>query len=153
MMAYFKSRTPREQGLIAGMLILAALFALWLFVFKPVFTMKDSAERAQAAALRDYDIVRKGAPMIAAKSGAASGNAAFDRSVIVTLAAEQSLPISRLQSEPDGALKIWFEGVDAARVFTLLSNLTAGYAAQIEGVQISRREGGTVSAQLTLRGI
>ncbi len=153
MMAYVKSRTPREQVLIAVMAGLLALFALWFVVLKPVLTMKADAQRAQAAALRDYDIVRKGAPMIAAKSGSTAGSAAFDRSVIVALAAEQSLPISRLQSEPGGALKVWFEDVDSAQVFAFLSNLTAGYAAQIEGVQISRREGGTVSAQLTLRGL
>jgi len=153
MMAYVKSRTPREQVLIAVMAGLLALFALWFVALKPVLTMKADAQRAQAAALRDYDIVRKGAPMIAAKSGSTTGSAAFDRSVIVALAAEQSLPISRLQSEPGGALKVWFEDVDSAPVFSFLSNLTAGYAAQIEGVQISRREGGTVSAQLTLRGL
>ena len=152
-MDYFKSRTPREQALLVGMIALFALLAVWMVVIKPAMTMKTDAQRAQAAALRDYNIVRSGAPIIAGNSNTKAGAKAFDRSAIVSLAAQQSLPISRLQNEPGGAIKVWFEDVESVRVCAFLSNLSAGYSASIDGVQISRRDGETVSAQITVRGL
>ncbi len=150
---YFKTRTPREQVLIAGLAGLMAFFAVWQFAVKPVLTMKSDAARAQTAALRDYNIVRSGAPLMAANSGTSAGAAPFDRSAIVTLAGASNMPISRLQNESGGALKVWFEDVDSGQVFAFLSGLTDGYAATIEGVQLSKRSDGRVSAQITLRAL
>lgn len=152
-MNYFKSRNPREQALILGMLALLFLFCLWQFVIAPISAMKTDSARARAAALRDYAIVTSGAPQIAAASASVSGTQAFNREAIVAAAAGQELTISRLQNEAGGSLKVWFEDVSSAQVYGFLSALTGDYAASIEGVQISRRNEGKVSAQITLGAI
>lgn len=139
--------------MLAVMAGLLCLFFVWQFAVKPAVDMRADAQRTQAAAMRDYNIVRAGAPALGSAAGKPSGTAAFDRSAIVTTAEREGLPISRLQNETGGAVKVWFEDLPSGQIYAFLNRVTKDYAVSVTGVQISRRADGEVSAQITLRGL
>ena len=58
--------------------------------------------------------------------------------------------ISRVQPAADGSsLQVWLNDSPALNVYSFLSQLDSRYSMSTEKAQITRREGGVVSAQFT----
>ncbi|WP_371395720.1 type II secretion system protein GspM [Fretibacter rubidus] len=149
-MNYFVNLSRREQLLVITAGVLFAVFALWQFALSPVMTGKAQAESAHAHALRDMDIVSRAAPLIG-QTGVSKARADFDRAAAITQAGQAGLSITRVQPTPDGDIKIWFDESLSTDIYSFLSRLTRDYAVSIERADIKRKDGGFVSAQITLR--
>ncbi len=150
-MNFWQNLAPRERLLIGIAAGLLAILALWFLAVRPVMTAHENAKTAQELALADLEIVQKGAVKL---GGTSIGNRQpFDRNAVIRTAQTQSLNLSRVQPENDGALKVWFEDAGSAQLYKFLSDITSGYAAEITNAQISRKNNGTVNAAITLKPI
>lgn len=148
MMAWFTERNPRERALIAVAGLLVALFLSWQFVVKPVMEAHEKAERAQTTALRDFGIVQSGVSQISTADN--SNKQPFNRAAVIQVANLSGVTISRVQPGQDQALQVWFEDAQIGNVYNFLTQISGQYASRVGRVQISRRDGGVVSAQITL---
>lgn len=147
-MSFLEGRTGRERGLIYAALAIFALFAVWQFGLKPVLDGSKHAEQAYASAARDMDIVRRGLPKMTGSQ--TSGRVAFDRAAAIGTANRLQLDIARTQPGPDGGLQIWFENAQSAAVYRFMTDLTASHNVSIQRVQMTSRDSGFISAQVTL---
>ena len=147
-MSFLSSRSPRERGLIYLALALAIILGVWTLAVRPVLSGHSSAEQAQAWALRDHGLVQAGLPYL---TQTRADRQPFDRNSLISAARAADIPISRVQPENDGDIKVWFEDSSSEKVFRFLDETTRTYNAAIELVQINRRPDGVISAQITLR--
>lgn len=142
----------REQVLVVCAAILVGVLIILQFAVMPVIKGKSDSKIAHATAIRDMDIVRRSVPR-AGGSTQSKPRQNFDRDSVINAARGFGLSISRMQPGSDGDLQFWFDDAQASGVYQLLSGLTAEYAVVIQRADIKRREGGTVSAHVTLRAI
>ncbi len=147
-MSFLADRSPRERILIYVMLGLAAFVLGWMLIIRPLTNMHNSAVQNQDRAVRDYQIVQQGLPFL---NQVRADLQPFDRNAVISTARQVDIPITRVQPENDGDLKIWFEDSSSDKIYSFLQALTGSYNAQIAQVQMSRRPGERVSAQITLR--
>ena len=147
-MNILSSHTPRERGLILAAILLLGVFAVWQFGIRPVLAQKTAAMQNQQMALRDLDIVQRGLPSLS--SAPQSAKAPFDRAAVISEARNANVAISRVQPAPDDGLQVWFEDTEAPNIYRMLSQLTSQYNVTIVRVQMTRRDTGRVSAQVTL---
>ena len=147
-MNFLADRTPRERYLILIALSLLAFVAGWMLIIRPMSQAHSSAVQDQSRTVRDFDLVQSGLPFL---SQSRPDLQPFDRNALIATAREVNISISRVQPENDGDLKVWFEDSTAGEVYAFLNQLTATYNAAIELVQMNRRPGGQISAQITLR--
>lgn len=147
-MNFLTSRTPRERLLIFTAAFLLFLFPAWQFGARPVLESKSSAHKARQVAVRNLDIVQRGLPKIS-PSSVARDKLPFDRSAVLSAARGANVAISRVQPGADQALQVWFEDADAPDIYRVLAEINTAYAVSINRVQITRRDTGRVSAQIT----
>lgn len=139
---------PRERALIFLAVVLGGLFLIWQFLISPALAYSAEAERSLESAARDQAIVRAGLPALAIQNGA-SGKSKFDQNAAVQSARRANVSIKRVQPAPNDALQIWLDTAPAASVYTFINELEGGYNISIQRAQISREDGGTVTAQFT----
>jgi len=149
-MSFLSERTPRERNLILAALAITFLFAVWQFGVKSVLNTGENAEKRQASAARDLDLVHTQLSRLA-PAQSDSTRATFDRAAVIGTARDVQLFISRVQPGPDGVVQVWFEDSAMTSIYAFMSTLSGAYNVDISRVQISRQEGGLVAAQLTLR--
>lgn len=147
-MNWLSNLSHRERLLIFVLAGLAAAFAFWQLALSPMVSAHNAARADQERALSERDIVRRAVPMLGQNTGTAKNR--FDRSALISAAQSRGLAISRLQSSGDGPVQIWFDDARAADVFALLQTLDRDYAVIITRADFTRREGGFISAQITL---
>ncbi len=147
-MNWLMTRTPRERWLVLIMGSMLIIFIGWQFAIKPVLDMRANSRTAQAAAIRDYDIVRIGLPKLRPQS--ATNKAAFNSGAVNQIARQVGVDVTRMQPGAEGALQVWFEDTSAPKFYGFLSQLTAKYNVTIDRAQITRRDDGLVSSQITL---
>ena len=147
-MSFFTDRSSREQLLLAVAALLMVLMAGWMFIIRPMGQAYAAAVQAQSKAVRDFDLVQRGLSYL---TQTRTDRQPFDRNALIATAREVNISISRVQPENDGDLKVWFEDSTSDQVYTFLNRLTGSYNAAIELVQMNRRPGGQISAQITLR--
>ena len=147
-MNFLADRSPREHYLILIALGLMILMAGWLLILRPMSQAHSSAIQDQNRAVRNFDLVQSGLPYL---SQSRPDLQPFDRNALIATARDVNISISRVQPENDGDLKVWFEDSTANEVYAFLNQLTGTYNAAIELVQMNRRPGGQISAQITLR--
>lgn len=150
-MSLLDSRTPRERALIYGAILLFAGLGLWQFGVKPVLDNKARAEQSLLSAKRDMRIVQAGLPKMGSVSTQSRGAAPFDRPALIETARTAEIAISRVQPGADNSLQVWFEDAPSLSIYKFMNDLRAQYDVSIERVQLTRRESGRVSAQLTLK--
>lgn len=148
---WFNDRTSRERGLLLAASLLVVLLLAWQFMVKPVMEANQRAERAQTTALRDFGIVQSG--VVHLSPAGQSGKQPFDRGVVIQVAHQTGVSISRVQPGQNEALQIWFEDAQVTNVYMFLTQISEQYGTRIGRVQISRRDGGVVSAQITLHPV
>lgn len=147
-MTFMENRTQRERQLVYFAVMLCAVFAVWQFAIKPVLDGRAQAQKVYSSAERDMDIVRTGLPKLS--SGQDTGRVDFDRNVAVQIAGRLQLNIARTQPAGEGGVQIWFENAQSGTVYQFLSEISSGYKVKISRVQMTGRDGGVMSAQVTL---
>lgn len=149
-MNVLSERTPRERNLILGALTIVFLFAIWQFGMKSITNASADAEKRQATAARDLDLVRTQLPLLSPAQSVGT-RAAFDRAAVIGTARDVQLFISRVQPGSEGTVQVWFEDSAMGSIYAFMNQLSSAYNVDISRVQISRQEGGLVAAQLTLK--
>jgi len=152
-MTYWNNLSGRERLLLGSALGLILILAIVFLLIRPVLSSKDSAERAQSNALRDLQTVQQGLPSLTGQAGVKTGTQPFNRNAVIQNVNRSGLELTRVQPESDGALKIWFEEAPAPQILKFLSDMQSAYAVKISDVQLTRKDGGTVSATITLKPV
>lgn len=148
-MSWLDTRTPRERILVFVAALLTIVLLSWQFGVRPTLEAHADAKKAQSTALRDFNIVQSGLPKMTA--GPNTAREPFSRVVMLQVANENQISISRVQPGQDGELQLWFEDTQTAHVYAFLSQITGQYATRIGRVQINSRDGGLINAQVTLQ--
>lgn len=139
---------PREQALIGLALLLGGLFIIWQFLISPALAYNTQAQRSLENAARDHALVRAGLPVLSIQKDTTS-KPSFDQNAAVQCARRANVSIKRVQPASDGALQIWLDSAPAASVYTFINELEGGYNVSIQRAQISREDGGIITAQFT----
>lgn len=147
-MTFLDSRTTRERWLIFIAAALMCLFLVWQFGARPILSQKKQAVQAQEVAVRDLDIVQRGVPKIRFVKG--PEKTTFNRTEMIAAARSANVAISRVQPGSNNKLQVWFEDSESSQIFSLLADLSDRFNIDIDRVQITRRDTGRVSAQVTL---
>ncbi|MGB0907117.1 MAG: type II secretion system protein GspM [Maricaulaceae bacterium] len=145
------NRSPRERYLILIAIALAGVFMLWQFLLRPAFTMRADVNTRYNSAVRDHDIVSRAVPYLGTTGRA--NREAFNRAVLINMAAAQNVTIARLQPGNEQSLQAWFEQNSAPEILAFLNAVEVRYDVEIERVQMQRRANNLISAQVTFAPI
>ncbi|MEM6852344.1 MAG: type II secretion system protein M [Pseudomonadota bacterium] len=154
---WWAEHTPREQALMAGIGVSAAVVAVWLLIFKPLAEYRRSAEANYAAAAALLDEVEAGAREAAAlrargeRTGAATSGSI--RSIVGASASKENVTITRLQPDDSGGLNVWLESVASDALYRWIVALDEEHGVSVSRASIRANEReATVWAQLLLVG-
>lgn len=149
--ALWRARTPRERWLIALMLALLALVAVWLLVLRPLGDIKAAARQRHEAAVAALADARADAAAIGALERRRPAPIAGPLDIAVArAAAEAGFQLSRLQAEGAGRVALT---IDAARPQALFGWLGAMERRGLIVERLSATGNGdrTLAAQVLLR--
>ncbi len=145
----FDSLTLREKVMVIVMCALIVLFILWQFIFTPLRQFHNAAEQAQTRAQNDRAYIEKNISLINL-AAAPKGREPFSRRELLEMTRRVGIErVSRIQPQPNGDIKVWIDDVLSEQIFSLVQNIDAQYATRVTGAQISRQEGGLISAQMS----
>ncbi len=151
-MSFWNRLDARERLLITVAGCLLIILAIWFLGVRPIMAAKQNAQLAQSTALRNLEIVQTNIPKLSSSVSKTTGTQPFDRNAVIQIAKANGLNISRVQPENNGSLKVWFDETSSNQIFKFISELTSEYSVQVSGVQMTRKESGTINTTLTLKG-
>lgn len=147
-LTWFSARSTREQLLLAGLAMVAAVAFSYTIVWRPLAAHRDAA----VSQIARYDAlmaeVRSAGPAgLTPRVSMAEGAEAPS---IAGSAADHGLLVRRI--EPEGAnTRLSFEDADFASILDWITSMEAAGIARVASVQIDRRPApGVVNAQITL---
>lgn len=114
------SRSPREQQMLAIMIVSIAAFVLWFGVATPLRSWSDAAQQRHAVAAAGQAPLQQALDAIAVED-AASGGAAFpDANALIQSARELGLAATLASPAPERGIGLQFEAADAQSLFAWL---------------------------------
>ena len=146
MIAWFKSREPRERILLMVLAGLIVLFAAWF-----AMSREDGPNGSNAleAAQTDREFWLRAAPKL--NVGATTGaRAEFTRGALIEAARKRGVDLSRVQPQSGGGLTVWVEDAATASFYAVIQDLVTNYAVDVDTALITAAPAGGVNAQLTL---
>ncbi len=149
-MNYWNNLDVRERWLVGTALGLVLMLAVVFLLVRPIMENKTKAERAQVNAQSDLALIQKHKGLLSGKS-TGSGTLKMDRNSLFQTAQANSLEMTRLNPEADGAMKVWFEESSSQQVYKFIVDTTSKYAATVSSAQFTRKKDGKVSVVLTFR--
>lgn len=148
MTGWWDGREPRERLLLA---VLSALVTVFLIIFAVVLPL----QAASSAAKSDLDRAKSNLALVSRLSptqGSTVGpRAAFDRSVLITVARTQNVKLTRVQPDGDGSFSVWIDEAETRALYGFFSDLIGGYAVTLDRVVVSADANGRLSAQFTVQ--
>jgi general secretion pathway protein M len=152
---WFASLQQREQWILIGGGIAAAVIVLWLVVLSPMRNESDSLRLSVASKQRLLvDLVRLEATQ--APGGAAAVQGAGQTLVIIIDSTAQAHGLTLPRTRPNGpnGIDVTFQAAAFDSLVQWLIALQTTYAVQVESASFSSaREPGLVNGQLSLRRI
>lgn len=149
MMERFNGLTPREKIMVIVMMALIAVFILWSFIFAPLGRFHAGAQQAQIKAQNDRVFIENNIGRIG-KGAGLQGSEPFSRTALLEMSRQAGIErFSRIQPQPNGDIKVWIDDVPTPRLYSFMQKIEAQYATRVTGAQISRQDGGVVSAQIS----
>lgn len=145
MMAWFKSREPREQILLSVLAALLVLFVVW---FAMTRESGPNGATALEAAQTDREFWLRASPKLNASS-ATSARAEFTRGALIEAARKRGVDLSRVQPQSGGGLTVWVEDAATPSFYAVIQDLVTNYAVDVETALITAAPAGGVNAQLT----
>lgn len=154
MRAWWESRAPREQALIALGGALLALVLLGQFVVAPALQARGSAADRYERAAALYDTVMARTPLAAATSSGAFEAVRIDdlRNTAADAARRRGLAVSRLQTSGDGGLVVGLEAADPQLLFAWLIEMRAAPGGEVSRATLTRVDSGQVRASVEFGG-
>ena len=155
-LAWWKSKTTREQRLLAGAVAAVLLVVIWQFVLNPVLSYRAEARRNYASAVELMDEIQSGAREAAElRRNAAAAPSRPEgpvRALVTGAAREMGLTVSRTQPGEGGALTLWLEDADPALLYRWLARVERDLGVPVEQVTLRKNEGrATVRANVLIR--
>jgi len=149
MIAWFKSREPRERVLLLILAGLLALFAAWFALSRE---SGPNGSTALEAAQTDREFWLRAAPKL--NAGTATGSRAeFTRGAMIDAARKRGVVLSRVQPQAGGGLTVWVEDAATQSFYAIIQDLVTNYAVDVDTALITAAPAGGVNAQLTLTPI
>lgn len=146
---WWDAREPRERLLLLGLGVVLALFVLVFAVIFPLQSARANAQSDLNRAKSELAIVSRLAPTLGA---AGTGDRApFDRSVLVSVARDRGVKLTRVQPGDDGSFSVWIDDAPTDRLYGVFDDLLSDYAVMMDRVIVSGDANGRLSAQFTLR--
>jgi type II secretory pathway component PulM len=146
--AWWDGREPRERLLLA---VLSALVTVFLIIFAVILPLQAAITTAKADLNRakfNLALVSRLNP----QQGAAAGpRAAFDRSVLITVAREQNVKLTRVQPDGEGSFSVWIDEAETQPLYGFFNGLIGDYAVSVDRVVVSADANGRLSAQFTVQ--
>lgn len=152
-----ESRTPRERALMAVAAALVLALGLTLLVYRPLADARHRHRQAwESAAGRLAQVETQAAEIVALRKRSDESPAAAPdsslRSLVGRTAQAKGLTVSRLAPGSTGALGVWFEAVEAPRLFRWIETLAERYGVTVAKASVSANDSSaTVRAQLRLQ--
>lgn len=143
---WWDGREPRERLLLA---VLAGVVGVFLILFAVVLPLQTATSTAQSDLLRaksNLTLVSRLTP----RDGVAGPRAAFDRSVLITVARTQNVKITRVQPDDSGSFSVWIDEAETQSLYGFFNDLIGGYAVTVDRVVVSADANGRLSAQFTV---
>lgn len=153
MMAWWRSRSPRERALIGLLGVVAAAIVYWQFLWAPLRSAADAAERRHAAAVADARAIEAAAARLSTQATADPGSERSLRAEVSSLAAASGLTLSRLQPEGGGALTVWIEPAPPGAVFGFVARLSQERGIEPTRISVEKAGDGMVQAQATFEEV
>jgi len=152
MMAWWHERLPREQLLLKGLAVIAAVLVLFQFVYAPIKSYRDGAiDDYQDATLLLAEIEDG---VSRANSSPGQGVTVDDarsvRVVATELAREMGLTITRLSPSEEDGLSVWLENTESVLVFNWLLRLRTDHGVGVRRAAIHKGNGAGLIAEFTL---
>jgi len=146
MMDWFNSREPRERILL---LVLAGLLALFLAWFVSTRETGPDGTAALEAAQTDRKLWLRASPRLG--SGTITGERSeFSRGVLVDLARQRGVSLSRVQPQPGDGLAVWIDDASTPAFYGLVDDLISRYSVTVDTALITTAPNGGINAQITL---
>ena len=146
MIAWFKSREPRERVLLFILAGLLVLFAAWFALSRE---SGPNGSTALEAAQTDREFWLRAAPKL--NTGAAnSARAEFSRGALIDAARKRGVDLSRVQAQSGGGLTVWVEDAATQSFYAIIQDMVSNYAVDVDTALITAAPAGGVNAQLTL---
>lgn len=155
MIAWWTSRSRREQILLAVLGTLALVTVVWLGAFRPLAAAARAADTRLARAAEVEAAVDRGLAELAVirrhpRPRTASRPVA---EVVVESAAAADLTLARSEPDPGGGLRISLEAVAPGALFPWLATLQREHGVAPSHLTVLKSEGGALTVDATLVGI
>ena len=149
MTAWWRTKSTRDQWLLASAAGLLAVVTWWTLVWSPLQTARaDTVTR-----IARIESSRSTLSALPAEVGLPSGGGAHTsslREIVSATASARKLPIQRIEQSANQVV-VEFELADFAQMMSWLETLSRDHSISVIDAEISRLpEPGTVSAQMTL---
>jgi len=155
--AYWRSKQPYEQAILAALAGAIVIVALWLGVLAPLYGFRAEARAEYQDAVAYLAGVERGAAeaLELRQAGAAAREpiAASELRVQASARAQaMGLVVSRVQPEQD-TVTLWMDEADPALLYRWLSEMQRDLGASVRRVTLRANEGGaSLRATVTLGG-
>ena len=155
---FWQGLSPREQVLIAVMLMLFSLVLVWLLVVRPLADSRSTALATYEAAARDAREV-EAAVALSQTLGTVSeqdrpapaANEAAIRSIVSQTTKVRGLTLSRLQPDTTtGGLTVWFDTADPKQILDWVRTLYEDHGISASRLSLQRTDENAVRAQMLL---
>ncbi|TRO95551.1 type II secretion system protein M [Glycocaulis profundi] len=151
----WRTRTAREQTLLAGSATVLAAVLGWTLAVQPLLTFRDGAQTRYAAAMAEHLEIHQGLERHRALAATATE---YDdrglplRAVVAQGAARAGVTLARVLPDESGRLNVWIESADPGALMGWLEALSADSAITATRASIDRAAPGSdqVRAQLLL---
>lgn len=152
-MEWLQSRSPRERLLMAIAGGFALLLAGYYLALAPLLAYRADARADYAYAVQTLTEVERGLRLARPAAAASPGSGLDLTRAINATAREHALAIVRMEPDPGGGVRVWFDRADARALFAWLDHLAAQYGASVSSATIERNDdGATVSARIVFGG-
>lgn len=145
---WWDGREPRERLLLA---LLSALVTIFLIIFAVILPLQAASATAKSDLVRATSNLALVSRLTPTQGSAAGPRAAFDRSVLITVARTQNVKLTRVQPDGEGSFSVWIDEAETRALYGFFSDLIGDYAVTLDRVVVSADANGRLSAQFTVQ--
>jgi general secretion pathway protein M len=151
MIAWWETRTRREQALLAVMATLLVAVLMWFGVYRPVGQAREAAAQRYERALKTQAVVGTAAARIGQlqTGGPRAVRRAPAAEAVNASAAAAGVTLSRVEPDPAGGVQVAVGGIAPGQLFPWLAALQQDYGVSARHLTIVKDEQGGLSVDAT----
>lgn len=150
--SWWRTRTPREQGLVLAMLALAAVVLVWLLVVRPLGdALSDARARHGAAVVALAEARAQAAAIGTIERAPRPALPAPIEQLIGSAAAEAGFPASRIEREGEHQATLAVDAVRPEAFFGWVRRMESESGLIVERLRATSNSDQTLAVQITFR--